>query len=84
MPGLKSVSVEPLIFPQSRNLQITAFDTVWMLGYLFKLTPRFPWSGFMKMVMKDDDYHISRIETLPFINLSNPSTIYTAIYTGTD
>ena len=35
----------------------------------------------MKMVMKDDDYHASRIEILPFINLdpSNPSTIYTAM-----
>jgi len=35
----------------------------------------------MKMVMEDDDYHTSRIETLPFINLdpSNPSTIYTAM-----
>ena len=81
VPGLKSVSVEPLMFLRSQHLQITAFDTVWMIGYLFKLTPRLPWSGFMKMAMKDDDLHTSRIESLPLINLdpSNPSTIYTAM-----
>jgi len=35
----------------------------------------------MKMAMKDDDLHTSRIESLPLINLdpSNPSTIYTAM-----
>ena len=89
VPDLKSVSVEPLMFLQSQHLQITAFDTVWMIGYLFKLTPRLPWSGFVKIVMKDDDFHTSRIETLPFINL-DPSNVpqhhihSNVLCTGTD
>ena len=52
-----------------------------MLGYVLNLTPCLPWSGFMKTVVRNDEFCTSRIETFPFINLdpSNPSTIYTAL-----
>jgi hypothetical protein len=48
---------------------------------MLNLKPCLPWSGFMKTVLKSDEFQTSRIETLPFINLepSNPSTIYTAL-----
>ena len=81
VPALQSVTVEPLQISDTHRLQVSALDSVWMLRYMLNLTPCLPWSGFMKAVWKSDEFHTSRIETLPFINLepSNPSTIYTAL-----
>ena len=81
VPALQSVTVEPLQISDSHRLQVTTFDSIWMLGYILKVTPCLPWSGFMKTVLSSDDFHTSRIETLPFINLDpgNLSTIYTAL-----
>jgi len=79
--GLHSVTVEPLQISDTHRLPASALEFVWMLGYVLNLTPCLPWSGFMKTVVKSDEFQTSRIETLPFINLdrSNPSTIYTAL-----
>lgn len=81
VPALQSVTVEPLQISDTHRLQASALDSIWMLGYMLNLTPCLPWSGFMKTVLKSDEFQTSRIETLPFINLepSNPSTIYTAL-----
>ena len=81
VPALQSVTMEPLQIADTHRVQTSAFDYVWMLGYMLNLTPCLPWSGFMKTVVKSEEFQTSRIETLPFINLdpSNPSTIYTAL-----
>ena len=80
IPALKSVHIEPLQTSDNNRLRVSAFNLVWMLGYLLILIPCLPWSVFMKTVMKNDEFQSSRIETLPFIRLdaSNPSTIYIA------
>ena len=79
--GLQAVIIEAMQIPESHRMEISALDSVWMLGYMLKCTPCLPWSGFMTTVLKSDGFQTSRIETLPFINLdpSNPSTIYTAL-----
>lgn len=81
VPGLQSVIVEPLKISNIQSLQATGFDCVWMFAYVLTLTPRLPLSGFMKTVLRNDEFHTSRTETLPFINFdpSNPSTIYTSL-----
>ena len=81
IPALKSVNIEPLRTSDNNRLRLSAFNLVWMLGYLLILTPCLPWSGFMKTVMKNDEFQSSIIETSPFIRLdpSNPITIYTAL-----
>lgn len=63
------------------SFNFTALESVWILGYTLNLSPCLPWSGFMKTVLKSEEFKTSRIETLPFINmdLSNPSTIYSAL-----
>ena len=80
-PALKSVNIEPLRTSDNNRLRLSFINLVWMLEYLLILTPCLPWSGFMKIVMKNYEFQSSRIETLPFIRLdpSNPSTIYTAL-----
>ena len=62
------------------SFNFTALESVWILGYTLNLSPCLPWSGFMKTVLKSEEFKTSRIETLPFINMdpSNPSTIYSA------
>lgn len=79
VPGLQSVTVEPLSICDSHILQISVLDSVWVLGYMMRITPCLPWSGFMRTALKNDEFQTSRIEALPFINLdpTNPSTIYT-------
>ena len=81
VPGLQSVTVEPLKICESNCLQATVLDCIWMLGYLLNLSPCLPWSGFVKTVVRIDEFQTSRIEILPFINPdpTNLSTIYTAL-----
>ena len=42
VPGLQSVTVEPLKIYESNCLQATVLDCVWMLGYLLNLSPCLP------------------------------------------
>jgi hypothetical protein len=81
IPGLRSITVQPLQISNNDKMQASALDCAWMLGYMLNLTSCLPWSGFMKTVLRNDNFQTSRIETLPFINLDpgNPSTIYTAL-----
>lgn len=43
VPALQSVTVEPLQISDSHRLQVTTFDSIWMLGYILKVTPCLPW-----------------------------------------
>ena len=82
IPALKSVNyIEPLRTSDNNRLRLSAFNLVWVLGYLLILIQCLPWSGFMGAVMKNDEFQSSRIENLPFIRLDPniPSTIYTAL-----
>ena len=54
--ALKLVNIDPLQTSEKNRLRLSAFNSVCMLGYLLILTPCLPWSGFMKTVMKNDEF----------------------------
>lgn len=83
--ALQSFIIEPLKRPEHDATFLrtaVALDNVWVCGYMLHTDPCPSWSGFMKVVMTNNNYERSRIITLSFINLdpSNLSTIYTALH----
>ena len=83
--GLHSYIIQPLMCLEhepSSPPSAVALDNLWVFGYVLYTDQCPSWSGFIKVVMRNERYGTSRLLTLPFINLDpgNIST-YTLLYT---